>query len=76
MAWLLETTKDMLCLHVSIQYQTTRRPFRHGCPVPIPGQVIRDYDGQTDTGACFIQLLRFPLPILIPPTAGHPLIIL
>jgi hypothetical protein len=27
--------------------------------------------GQSDTGACFLRALRFPLPILIPPTTPH-----
>jgi hypothetical protein len=27
--------------------------------------------GQSGTGACFHRVLRFPLPILIPPTAPH-----
>jgi hypothetical protein len=27
--------------------------------------------GQSDTGADFLQVLRFPLPIIIPPTAPH-----
>jgi hypothetical protein len=27
--------------------------------------------GQSGTGASFIPVLRFPLPILIPPTAPH-----
>jgi hypothetical protein len=27
-------------------------------------------DGQSDTVAGFLQALRFPLPVLIPPTAG------
>jgi hypothetical protein len=28
-------------------------------------------DGQSGAGASFLQVLRFPLPILIPPTAPH-----
>jgi hypothetical protein len=28
-------------------------------------------DGQSGTGAGFLRVLRFPLPILIPPTATH-----
>jgi hypothetical protein len=27
--------------------------------------------GQSGTGACFLRLLRLPLPILIPPTTPH-----
>jgi hypothetical protein len=27
--------------------------------------------GQSDTGEGFLRVLRFPLPILIPPTAPH-----
>jgi hypothetical protein len=29
------------------------------------------YGGQSGTGAGFLRILRFPLPILIPPTAPH-----
>jgi hypothetical protein len=29
------------------------------------------YGGQSGTGAGFLRVLRFPLPILIPPTAPH-----
>jgi hypothetical protein len=29
------------------------------------------YDGQSSTGAGFLRVLRFPLPILIPQTAPH-----
>jgi hypothetical protein len=28
-------------------------------------------DGQSGTGAGFLRVLRFPLPIFIPPTAPH-----
>jgi hypothetical protein len=31
--------------------------------------------GQSGTGACFLRVFRFPLPILIPPTARHSSII-
>jgi hypothetical protein len=34
------------------------------------------YGVQNDIGASFLQVLRFPLRILIPPTAPHSLIIL
>jgi hypothetical protein len=32
--------------------------------------------GLTGTGACFLRVLRFPLPILIPSTAPHAYIII
>jgi hypothetical protein len=32
--------------------------------------------GQSGTGAGFLRVLRFPLPIFIPPTAPHPLSII
>jgi hypothetical protein len=32
----------------------------------------RIFSGQSDTGAGFLRVLRFPLPIRIPPTAPHP----
>jgi hypothetical protein len=32
-------------------------------------------DGQSGTGAGFLQVLRFPLSILVPPTAPHSSII-
>jgi hypothetical protein len=32
---------------------------------------MRDLCGESDTGACFFRVLRFPLPILITPTAPH-----
>jgi hypothetical protein len=40
-----------------------------GGPGSIPDQVSGICGGQSGTGAGFIRVLRFPLPILIPPTA-------
>jgi hypothetical protein len=37
----------------------------------IPGLVIEVCGGKNDSGAAFLRVLRFPLPILIPPTAAH-----
>jgi hypothetical protein len=37
----------------------------------IPGQVIWDCVGQSGTGPGFLQILRFLLPILIPPNVPH-----
>jgi hypothetical protein len=39
-----------------------------GCPGSSPLQVMWDMWGESDTGAGFLRVLQFPLPILIPPT--------
>jgi hypothetical protein len=46
--------------------------------VPVKSQVrsCEICGGQKGTGVGFLRILRFPLPILIPPTAPHSLIIL
>jgi hypothetical protein len=44
-------------------------PASHrGGPGSSPGQVMWDLCGQSGTGEGFLRVLRFPLPILIPPT--------
>jgi hypothetical protein len=46
-----------------------RRPPTASTRVRVQVRLCRIYSGQSDTGAGFIRVLRFPLPILISPTA-------
>jgi hypothetical protein len=36
-----------------------------------PGHVMWDFGGQSGTGADFLRVLQFPLPVDIPPTDTH-----
>jgi hypothetical protein len=59
--------KFAVCKGRAIASAVTRR-------FPTPAARVRScgiYGGQSDTGAGFLQVLRFPLPILIPPIAPH-----
>jgi hypothetical protein len=60
----------------NVEGRDTAQTVGRGLPTAVPrvrSQVKAGgfLGGQSGTGACFFRVLRFPLPILIPPTAPH-----